>query len=63
MHRYEEQLLPLLEVLFATGGAGRLRADGGHFERALYGASARAWAALSVPGKVAKSSGKVANSG
>jgi alanine dehydrogenase len=63
MHRYEEQLLPLLEVLFATGGAGRLRADGGHFERALYGASTRAWAALSVPGKVAKSSGKVANSG
>jgi len=63
MHRYEEQLLPLLEVLFTKGGAGHLRADGGHLERALYGASTRAWVALAAPGQVAKSSGKVANSG
>src|SRR5918996_880716 len=39
MHRYEEQLLPLLERLFQTGGAGRMRPDGGYLERALYRAS------------------------
>jgi hypothetical protein len=63
MHRYEEQLLPLLETLFETGGAGHLRADGGHLERALYGASTGAWTALSDPAKVAKTVGEVANSG
>lgn len=46
MHRYEEQLLPLLELLFETGGAGGLRADGGYLERALYGASTAAWLSL-----------------
>ena len=63
MHRYEEQLLPLLEKLFEREGAGRLRADGGHFERALYGASTGAWGALSNPTKVAKTVAEVANSG
>jgi len=63
MHRYEEQLLPLLEKLFETEGAGRLRADGGHFERALYGASTGAWVALSDPTKVAKTAAEVAHSG
>lgn len=63
MHRYEEQLLPLLEKLFETEGAGRLRADGDHFERALYGASMGAWVALSDPAKIAKTAAEVANSG
>jgi len=63
MHRYEEQLLPLLERLFESEGAGRLRADGGHFERALYGASTGAWVTLSDPAKVAKTAAEVANSG
>ena len=57
MHRYEEQLLPLLEKLFETEGAGRLRSDGGYLERALYGASMGAWVALSEPDEVANSRG------
>ncbi|MGH2698832.1 MAG: alanine dehydrogenase [Actinomycetota bacterium] len=46
MHRYEEQLLPLLKRLIESGGAGALRIDGGYLERALYRASMGAWASL-----------------
>jgi alanine dehydrogenase len=46
MHHYEEQLLPLLKRLFESGGAGRLRVDGGYLERALHRASMGAWATL-----------------
>ena len=46
MHRYEEQLLPLLGRLFRSGGAGHLRPDGGYLERALYRASTGAWVSL-----------------
>lgn len=46
MHKYEEQLLPCLERLMATGGAASLKVDGGYLERALYRASMGAWSAL-----------------
>jgi alanine dehydrogenase len=46
MHKYEEQLLPCLERLMATGGATSLKVDGGYLERALYRASMGAWSAL-----------------
>ena len=43
MKHYGRQIEPLLRTLLRRGGAAFLRADGDHYERALYRASLAAW--------------------
>jgi alanine dehydrogenase len=49
MEVYGAQLLPLLEVLLARGGAEHLRSDGDFHERALYRGSLRSFIESRVP--------------
>ena len=43
MHVYGSQLAPLLEVLVAAGGVGRIDQAGRFHERALWRGSLRGW--------------------